>query len=257
MSRYTITAERLPYGSPVWEPTDLPTYRGGGRAWSPASLAGLIDYGVRNTGKMFIARDGTGANATATDDLVGTWDGQNGALSYRSTGDSLRPKLDALGVRFESAGSGARILEAQSGLNIASGSPMTIIIVEHIYAYDNDSAITFDLRTSTTTVIGRYAASTPTIQPFRHQGTGTNVPNPATWAGTNVYAAVYNGSAAWAWTNDTKTSMNLGGAGGTAIYSRFQNSNFPKDSTIKGWIVMDAAISDDDWTQVLAWSATL
>lgn len=258
MSRVIQNVSRLPYDVPVFAPYVVPAYRGGGgAAWSPADLSGILDYGVRNTANLYIARDGSGANATATDDLVGTWNGELGVLSYRSTADGFRPRLDSRGVRFDSAAAASRILEATSGISIASGQPMTVIVIEYVNAYDDDSAVTFDLRTSGGTVVLGRTATSAVQQSFAHQGTTTTVAVPAAYAGQNMYAAVYSGSAAWDWTNGTKTSLTLGVAGNAAAYSRFQNNDAPKDGTMQAWIVMTDDISDADWGRVRTWGASL
>lgn len=227
--------------------------------WDLSRVPNIRDYGLRNLANIFTDISGT-AQAVNNGDYVRNWRGENGHIVLTPSDTNYSYTLAADGVRDYNAGSGARPYDGSLNTTRPEASSCSVFTIIKIAAgKDKESFVGLDVRTGGSDVGCGFTGS-PSGSTITSHSRGTSVsgmPFPSSWPGKHCFAMVFNGTAAWTWTDGVKTSRSAGTESDVFDSVRMYTTGASRDVTILAWGIVFGEIADETWTDIQAYAATL
>lgn len=214
-------------------------------AWTPAEIAGILDYGVfDDLTRLKQNSDGTGT-VSSTGDPVGFWRGQLDVLTFIQPTTANKPVYRTDGVEMYSSPSSQKMYAARTTpWNAAFSMGM-----RQVATVGNKGS--FMSTAFNTTFSDRFFALWDMSDPNKSvivRGTKTTLETNSGILDMSIALAYSGSSSAFGYrTNGTKVAATVGASTGASDeYIHIGAASGIVESKIKGWIIVNAQMSDAD-----------
>lgn len=232
-------------GSPAYAPSDVSwRYASGAPQFDPATIANIVDYGIwTDTSKLKQNSDGS-TDVTTAGQVVGWWQGQLGVLTFIQPTTANKPTYEADGIQMWSNPSNQKMYASRvTPWNAAFSMGMRQVATTGARGSFMSTAFSTFF---TDRFFGLWDMADPNKTAIIRGTKTTLEPNGVTEINTVL---TYDGSSAAAGykSDGTKVTATVGGSTGSSDqYIHIGAASGTVESAIKGWIVVNGQMSDQD-----------